>query len=221
MSAIGHDIDFTISDYVADVRAPTPSTAAELVTPDANDLSLMFDELVSQLSKLISVQISQRKTVVDHLRHRIRSPKREILEQQRQLNDLVNRLSLVQRNFLNTTSTRLEHSYRSLNQCNPTTHVNRLTIQITELAERLRRSTSNNLKHHQSQLTTMLRNLNAVSPLAVLERGYAVLVKPDDTEVGQIVHSVGEVTVGDELNARIADGTIQSTVTEVTERLQS
>jgi exodeoxyribonuclease VII large subunit len=163
---VGHETDFTIADFVADVRAPTPSAAAELAVPDQAELR--------QRVGLRARQIEQA------LRRRL-SLARQATDQQR----------------------------RALQRLSPQTQIEARRQQVDDLSQRAGRSLGHALALYHSQLAGLQARLAALSPLAVLERGYAI-VRQQDT--GAIVRQVEQVAPGDRLSVRVQDGEFGATV---------
>lgn len=164
VTGIGHEIDFTIADFVADRRAATPSAAAELVTPNQATLVQQFVQFENQLLREITKRLQYRAQQLDWLRKRLRHPGQLIQSQ-------IERLQ--------------------------------------SLSERLKRSMQQILKGKELNFKTMLRALDTVSPLATLNRGYAIVSKQQDK---QIVRSVHTVQTGDNLNIQISDGILNAKI---------
>lgn len=167
VSAVGHDVDFTIADFVADLRAPTPSTAAELVTPDGKDLGIRFDDYAMVLEKNLRAKASRDKTIVAHITRRLRDPQRELVNNLQKLNDLMHRLKRTQTQIIVDHESRLVQLRRALNQAKPSvtlehfhTKLNVAQSQLWQLTiaqGKVHRSRVNNSIEKLSQLDTQLR----------------------------------------------------------------
>ncbi len=168
VSAVGHEVDFTISDLAADQRAATPSAAAELLSPDSGEW----------LERLASLRRRMAETARRHIRR-----------QQTGLDALANRLAA-------------QH---------PGRRVKERAQRLDELEQRLTRGFRDVLARRRGAVEGLARALHAVSPLATLERGYAVVQRDRD---GAVVHSVGQVAVGETVSARLAEGIIRCEVLE-------
>jgi exodeoxyribonuclease VII large subunit len=188
VSAVGHETDTSISDYVADLRAPTPSAAAELLTPDRNQLSRRFDESRRQLVHRLQSRLQGHAQRLDELGERLRGqhPSRRLEQQRNQLEALDRRARVALRRQLATKRSALP-ALRD-----------RMATQIADLLPRRR-----------ERLAALARTLHAVSPLPTLERGYTVTL---DTRSGNSIRSVESIAVGDTLETVLADGRIRSTV---------
>jgi exodeoxyribonuclease VII large subunit len=159
ISGVGHETDFTIADFVADLRAPTPSAAAELAVPDISELAAVMSQVRSRLGGLIHKRIEQAKW------------------------DLRTRTQ-----FLGLLS--------------PTAILDKYRQQVDGLQMRLERGMEHLLERKNAQYGVLERQLNALSPKATLDRGYAILRNDD----GQIVRLVAQVKRGDHLSVQVSDG---------------
>ena len=162
VSAVGHETDFTISDFVADVRAPTPSVAAELVVPDVLERLNALRNLKRRLINLMQNQLQRINLFVVNLKNRLRHPRYYLAERMQRLDEIQRRLHLA-----------MQHQ----------------------------------LIHWQQRLSRIGVALDVVSPLATLERGYAVISKDD-----KIVKKIADVAVGDKVRARLVDGELRCQV---------
>ena len=162
VSAIGHEIDFTIADFAADLRAPTPSAAAELLVPDAAEIARGF------------------------ARHR-------------------QRIEQLLRRGLETRAQRLDHLLARVNAQRPQMRLARADERLHMLHRRLADRARGGIERRASRLGELVRTLHAVSPLATLDRGYAILF---ERASGGVVRSVTQATPGAQLRARVADGEI-------------
>jgi exodeoxyribonuclease VII large subunit len=183
ISAIGHEIDFTIADLVADLRAPTPSAAAELLVRDAAELRRRIERdrrvLATTLHRHLRA-LAQRLDH-DHVRLRMLHPGARLRAGRDRLRGLRMRLGI-------------NH---------PRSHVLQWREHLHGLSRRLRGATGARLQLAHSRSRELARALNAVSPLATLQRGYAILVNP---ATGEIIRSATQAPAGTSLHARVADG---------------
>jgi exodeoxyribonuclease VII large subunit len=215
VSAVGHEIDTTIADYVADLRAATPSQAAEIVSPDKNHLAQHIDVLQSQL----------HQHMVKHLQ--VASHNYQVLEQRllryhpnNRLNQQVQLRDELEIRLLNSISRQLEsakynqHALKArLEKATPQTKLTHASQNLQNLVTRLHSSQAKQLEFSEKQLAVLAAKLNATSPLAVLARGYSMTQKDN-----KVVNSVEQLSEGDNLITQFADGHIQSTVTQVSKR---
>ena len=216
VSAVGHQTDFTITDFVADVRAPTPSAAAELITPTREDLGQAFAERLARLARHMSQEIRYHRQAVLGLDRRLVHPATRMAQMAQQVDELEARMGRAWSSAAVERRAALAGAVRSLTFLDParTIHQRRrfLGFQATRLQERM----SHLLNQHSLSLSAGARALSAVSPLATLERGYAVLTREaTGGETGAPVISVVGVASGDKMRALLADGSLGVAVTAV------
>jgi exodeoxyribonuclease VII large subunit len=254
ISAVGHEIDYTISDFVADARAPTPTAAAQLVVPSKAELRRRLFELESTMSDALHLELSSHRQQLANFETRLRDP-RNLLRQLRQRLDagaeeltdaIVSRMRDSRRNLREfavhlkiPTAIAVEQRLRAGRLALRLAHVmgaranpyrialERHAAQFSEtnlrgpivlrranlnhLSDRLESVSRSMLENERSQLAADSRRLDAVSPLRVLERGYAVVVSARDARP---VTDAARVTVGDELLIRLAHGRLRARTTE-------
>jgi exodeoxyribonuclease VII large subunit len=207
VSAVGHEIDFSIADFVADLRAPTPSAAAELLVPDAVVVGRHLQQLQQRMVTLQQRQLQAQAQRVDHLLARLQTqrPQARLARDRERLLHLQHRLGTVLREQSQLRQTRLERLHARLLAQHPRTQLSLLARRLAEQDQRLRRAITYTLERQQTALRHAGHALHAISPLATLERGYAILFD----EAGQVVRSVAAVSVGDTVNARLTDGELK------------
>ncbi|MCH7982142.1 MAG: exodeoxyribonuclease VII large subunit [Proteobacteria bacterium] len=191
VSAVGHEVDFTIADFVADVRAPTPTAAAALVVPDRAEWISLVNRLAKRVARLGRRTLEDRAQTLDYMLRRMAAGiRRQIASNQQDV--------ALQRN--------------ALIQQSPAVRVERSIGRLRNIQQRLttagRRSISD-LKH---RLQLAMRSLHSISPLATLERGYAVVL---DADSGKALTDVSSVKAGSEIRARLHSGELLATVKEV------
>jgi exodeoxyribonuclease VII large subunit len=211
VSAVGHEVDFTIADFVADVRAPTPSAAAELLSPDADELAATLAGFEQQLLRSITQRISGGKTQVQSLRSQLRHPGSRLREQAQRLDELEIRLTLARANRARLSDHRLVLLAARLRQQNPGKDIGQKKINAAELVRRLQQQMLQQLAQQKSRLANSVQLLNAVSPLATLDRGYAIV--SDNKQ--RVVSAVDQISPGQSLFTRLANGTVESTVERI------
>lgn len=210
VSAVGHEIDFTIADLVADLRAPTPSAAAELLSPDQLDSLEQLQGLLQRFSNLAGQSLTWRKERLGWMARRLRRPDRRLQDHAQTLDRLELQLKRVLRNRLQQAAALLALQQRALIAVSPAQKLSQQRTQLTALSQRLAHSGRRHLDQAREQLASLSRNLNAVSPLAVLDRGFSISL----TESSQVVRQTTDVAPGQTLVTRLADGTVHSSVTE-------
>ena len=210
VSGIGHETDFTIADFVADVRAPTPSAAAQLVSPDQQSL---LQQLGAQLARL---RLGMQRQLSHATQHHAAAARRlqqthpgtRLHQQAQRLDELEQRMRLALGHSVRESQQQLAAVTARLQRVNAGQVVAQLTQRCTQLAQHLRRGMIDTLNHCNQRLALAQRALDAVSPLAVLGRGYALVVTPE----GQLIRQAVSLHVGDALDIRLADGRVQAIV---------
>ena len=212
VSGIGHEIDFTIADFVADARAPTPSGAAELVVPDRNAcldvLSRTSDRLLVAMRRELRTITSRFDAAASRLKRM--HPGARLLQQEQRLDDLEQRLTGAMRSALHHNRSRVSEAMSSLLQHSPERRVRDMGLKYETLSGRLQHAWKNRMARAEHRLTLAMRMLNTVSPLATLDRGFAIVTRGSD---GSLVTDAGSLRVGDEIQARVAKGSVRATVT--------
>ncbi len=213
VSAVGHEVDFTIADFVADVRAPTPSGAAELVVPDAADWLRAVGTLAARLTRLSGRIVEERAQSLDWLSRRLlrASPAGHVARQAERLAALTGRLAAATRQRLLGTRARVATARAELLRLSPALAVERLERRLGELRSRLVLANEQQRDRLSHRLELAMRGLNAVSPLATLDRGYAIVLDG----AGRAVTRAGDLKPGDEIRARLSKGSIVAKVSKV------
>jgi exodeoxyribonuclease VII large subunit len=205
VAAIGHEIDFTIADFVADLRAPTPSAAAELLVPDKADIERLLARQRSRLVHCVSRRLEMVAQKVDGTAARLQAqrPQARLARAEERASDLDRRLHAILRNGFEMRALRAARLRARLAVQHPQALLARRRERARMLGDRLRAAVSRSAERKALRLGELARTLNAVSPLATLDRGYAILF---DRESGRVVRSVTEVDANGALRARVADG---------------
>lgn len=210
VSAVGHEIDFTLTDFVADVRAPTPSAAAELVSPDSSAARERVETLKRQLHRRMQQDLARRAERIDMLSRRLPSPQRLLERAAQQLDELHARLSRQMQQTLQAQRMSLTQLQHRLSSRDPRQQLSLTRQRLQGLQRRLALPLPRTLKQTEKQLRALAQRLNVASPLATLERGYSITLKNREA-----VHSISGVAVGDTLQTRLSDGEVTSTVKSV------
>ncbi len=212
VSAVGHEVDFSIADFVADLRAPTPSAAAELLVPDAQDMLRHLRQLQQRLATLQQRRLQARSQRADHLLARLQAqrPQARLARDRERLAHLRHRLLAVLRERRQADRSRLERLHARLLARHPQQRLPLLQRRLAEQSQRLRQAMARQLERERHALQEAARTLHAVSPLATLERGYAILFAAD----GKVLRSARDAEPGSALRARLADGELPLRVRE-------
>ncbi|MEW8272960.1 MAG: exodeoxyribonuclease VII large subunit [Candidatus Thiodiazotropha taylori] len=207
VTGIGHEIDFTIADFVADRRAATPSAAAELVTPDQLEWQQRLHAVTRRLKQNQQQRLQQLQQHFSALlkRLQIQHPKRRLQQQAQRLDELSDRLSRQFHFNLLQKHQRIDRLHTRLARQTPEQRLNRLMQQTANLEQRLHRAVTQRLNREQTRFTQLGRDLHNLSPLNTLGRGYAIVSSPT---TNAIITDVAEVELGDELQARLHKGSL-------------
>ncbi|MDX1559792.1 MAG: exodeoxyribonuclease VII large subunit [Marinobacter sp.] len=211
VSAVGHEVDVTIADFVADLRAPTPSAAAEKISPDQSDWLKQLQEREFRLSNAVGLALKRLSTQLGHLSARLRDPRRELLEKAQRMDELEMRLRKAIRQRLTTVGVRNDHLHQRLVMQSPRRQLSDSQDALRRVSERLVSIMQQDLKQRRDNLEHAAQTLNVVSPLATLGRGYSI-VRDDN---GNILRDASSVEPGDTISARVARGEMTAKVTSV------
>ena len=214
VSAVGHEIDVTIADFVADVRAPTPSGAAELVVPDQQDWLRAVAAAETRLLRLGRRAVEAQAQTLDWLSRRLyaASPARRVERQQDRLRIATGRLVAGMRAELSGQRRLLLTQRSQLLAASPAIAVQRLLTRLAAARQNLAVAGRNWLGNRGHRLALAARTLHSVSPLATLERGYAIVT---DAKSGKILSDARQADTGDTIEARLASGRLRASVNEV------
>lgn len=205
ISAVGHETDYTVSDFVADLRAPTPSAAAELVVRDRRELERRLQYLKGRLENQVSTYLEEVRTDLSHLRKSLPDPRKRIEDYLLRLDDLV---SKSRRSLLWDFKRKSERSLylaQRLDLRSPSHTIRSLESSILEIRNRLSRNMRHAIEIRRQKLRGILGKLDSLSPLAILQRGYSITRK---VPFLQIVRNADEVRVGDQVEVKLHRGTL-------------
>lgn len=225
--AVGHETDFTIADFIADLRAPTPSAAAEMVSPDGAEWLANLNRLERTLTSAVVSKLRQEGTHVEHVSRRLRHPGSRLTDLHQRLDDLELRLRGAFRHYLSgfrfeQLEARLAHAMsRQIERAdsrihlagsrltNPLARIRMANARLEHIGATLTAQVRADFRHATQRLNSLRDSLDAISPEAVLNRGYAIV-----THDGQVVTDAGQVPPGATIVARLRQGRLVSQVTE-------
>jgi exodeoxyribonuclease VII large subunit len=214
VSAVGHEVDFTIADFVADLRAPTPSGAAEIVVPDRGDWLRAINTIATRIARQGQRTLENRAQALDWLSRRLvnASPAARLARQQDKLREVLGRLAAAIRHDIHAHGGNLFALHRTLLQASPAIRVQRAMNRAGELGQRLAAAGRRHIADADHRLRVTARALDTVSPLATLDRGYAIVT---DTATGKALTRASEVKAGNEIRARLAHGELLARISGV------
>lgn len=208
ISAVGHEVDFTIADFVADVRAPTPSAAAELVSPNQDEVAQQLHQLEQMFIRHWRQFTQSRMQKLEHLRARLQHPGSKLTAQMQTLDQLELRLARALRRQLQQAWVAVGNQGQRLQQVRPTKILAQHKQTIQYQTKRLRAAGKANMVRHQQHMQRSAERLNNVSPLNTLNRGYAIILDEND----HVISDASEVTVGQRLKAQLKQGALHCQV---------
>jgi exodeoxyribonuclease VII large subunit len=208
VSAVGHEVDTTLTDLAADARAATPSQAAELLVADAEARADALDHLRVRLERALDHRLAADQAALDRLRARLGTPQRLLGEQRRDVDDALERIEDVVRAGLAAKRSELGKLERRLAARHPSMVLAGARASLGPLAVRLGAAARRRLAAQRLQLGEAAACLDALSPLAVLGRGYAIA----QSASGAALRDAAEATIGDIVNVRVHRGTLVARV---------
>lgn len=213
VSAVGHEVDFTIADFVADLRAATPSAAAELLSQDMQHYVRHIQQLEQRSVRAWYTQLQVKKALIGHLQARLHplNPKRRIEQQSQQLDGLNERLLRSIQQGLRQHAQQQQSLLHRLQQQHPERDVQALKGTLTQLQDRLHHAMQAFVRQKQKQFVAQQQALHIVSPLNTLARGYSMTFD----EQHQLVRDAAQVQEGQQITTRVAEGQVVSRVEQV------
>ncbi|TNE49495.1 MAG: exodeoxyribonuclease VII large subunit [Deltaproteobacteria bacterium] len=208
LTGIGHETDFTISDFVSDKRAPTPSAAAEIAVTEEAEWREQIQEFEMRLTLAVRRIHQEQVLMLQSLRGMLRPPQRHLLQQRRKLESFQKQLEQGVRGRLQQENQRRKQLQHQLETYDPRTRLARYQQHNVALAHRLRHLMERLQQQQRHRLAQLAQRLNDLSPLAVLERGYALAYKEDQ----RLLRDASEAKVGETLTIRLQKGSVQTRV---------
>jgi exodeoxyribonuclease VII large subunit len=214
ISAIGHEVDFTIADFVADLRAPTPSVAAENAVPNQTVWYSKFQSLENQIHQQVQRHLSSYQQSINWLNKRLQlqHPGQQCQRHAQTLDNLELRLTRAINSKIEQYKNQINNQNNALHRHNPIEKITRYKEQQLYLSNRLNSAVKHKLDTLKAKFYSVTQTLNAVSPLATLERGYAIVTDPVTSKV---ISSSQKLSINDMLKTRLANGQIISQIKEI------
>ena len=214
VSAVGHETDVTIADFIADLRAPTPSAAAEMVSRNQQELLRQILSAQQRLGMAMDYFLANRSRRFTQIYHRLQQqhPQLRLARQQTALERLHQRMNVAIDGQLKRTSQRQSRLLQGLNQQNPQPRIHRAQTRIQQLEYRLAENVRSRLSATRERFGNAVTHLEAVSPLSTLARGYSVSTATD----GKVLKKVTQVKAGDVMTTRLEDGWVESEIKSIT-----
>ncbi len=211
VSAVGHETDVTIADFVADLRAPTPSAAAEIVSRNQIELLRRLQSQQQRMEMAMDFYIAEQQRRFTRIQHRLQQqhPQLRLARQQTTLFQLQRRLGEAMDQRLRVANRQQDRVLQRLNQQQPQGRILRAQQQMQQWQYRLQQGMEKQLNHNRQRFGNLAAQLEGVSPLATLARGFSVTT---DTQ-GQLVKKTQQLHKGDLLRTRLDDGWVESQVT--------
>ena len=212
VSAVGHEIDVTLADFAADYRAPTPSAAAEAVVPVLDELAERCGQLSARLQRTMQTCILIQRHRLDQALRTLQEMRFRLQAQSQRLDELADNLRQAVRVFLQRLDRNRTEGHHALLARGPQRRIQTSFVLLPQLVKRLEQETRRGLFSRRQTVAAQLTALDALSPLAILTRGYSVLYAVPS---GRVVRKASEVKVGDAIQARLSEGSLRCLVEDV------
>ncbi len=212
VTGIGHEIDFTIADFVADIRAPTPSAAAELVSPDQLEWHAKFSRLESRLATTMRQHLKNKATYLRLMSQRIQHPSLRLQTQAQRVDELEHRLRTRMNYLIEKKTANMANLMNLLMQHTPAHELAKIELKLTYLRNQLMTSRAALFAQKRKQLAQLSHNLNTVSPLSTLARGYSIIREKSS---GKLVTHLAHIKPADKIEAKLFQGKLLCHVEEL------
>ncbi|MDH5394695.1 MAG: exodeoxyribonuclease VII large subunit [Gammaproteobacteria bacterium] len=211
VTGVGHEVDFSIADFVADQRAATPTAAAELISPDRYQQLQKIAAVESRLSYLVQHKLQQKQQQLDWLNKRIRHPKERLQAIRNKINELQQRNIRSIYNLLAHSRSHITLLEAKIQQYEPSEKLQQLKMRYENINVRFMVSTRQLVATKKQKLHHLIHTLDALSPLHTLKRGYAIV----RNENSNVINSVNKIKNGQTIKTNFSDGYIFSTITDI------
>ncbi|PCN42649.1 exodeoxyribonuclease VII large subunit [Brevibacillus laterosporus] len=212
ISAVGHETDYTIADFVADIRAATPTAAAELAVPHYLEWLERIKQLDHRLARALQTQLQEKRTHLQRLQqsYGLKNPLRRVEERRQRIDEVTLRLSAMVKMKVVRKREQVSHVKKRLKQIRLERQVAERRGQVNRMESQLTQYMKQKTERSRQAWLSLVQHLDALSPLRVMQRGFSLSYK-DDT----LIKSVEGIEVGDQLMIRYQDGKIMTTVTDI------
>ena len=204
ISGVGHEIDFTICDFVSDLRVPTPTASAEVVTEFNFNLVDRLNDLKIDIHKAVLNFTENLNQKLQLLKSKLKSPKASLREKTQKLDNIEILFQKYQQMILSNKKSIINDLNSELNLKNPITKLNNITSKVDALSEKLNYILHQKLDNKRNNLDKLKKSINILNPLSILDRGYSIILNRQ----GSAVKSSKDVNKGENLKARLSQGTI-------------
>jgi exodeoxyribonuclease VII large subunit len=210
ISAVGHEVDTTLSDYVADLRAATPSAAAELVASDSSELLDKITTLEQRLIYAISRKNAAFLQQQHYIQHRLAQvhPEQQLRVQQQRYDELSLRLLNVIQRLMSQSSQQPKQLQQRLKQLSPARLISKQQNLVKQQQQRLINAMQNSLQYKRESFVHLIEQIQLVSPLATIARGYSITRSKNN----EVINSIAQVTSNDDISIQVTDGSIKARV---------
>ena len=205
ISGVGHEIDFTICDFVSDIRVPTPTAAAELITEFNFQLQDRFSEIELNLERNILQKIENLKLRIDNKKAKLKNPLTKLREISQSIDNIDLRLHQNQKLIIANYKNAINLLSKGINSFSPEKKLIDLNKQVVVFSDVLKKIISTKFKFFNNQLIELNKNVDMLNPLSILDRGYAIVTN----DSGKAIKSSKEVSRGELLKARLSKGTLE------------
>lgn len=214
ITGIGHEMDFTIADFVADLRAPTPTAAAQACVPDQNELKALFAEKKRILIKTVCRTLDYQQFRLDQLQKQLVHPQNKLNQNLEKLGFLKEKLSRSILNYLFLHESKINHLQNVLMYHSGQAQIQQWQQLLQQLNERLKRAVLQQLRFYETQFKQQVEKLQTLSPLQTLSRGYAIV----SNEQGHTLNDVRTLKIGQKVQTRLATGAFTSVIEALDEQ---
>ncbi len=211
ISAVGHEIDVTISDLVADHRAPTPTAAAQWIVQRLEELERRLTDGVQRMCVAFRARLEGHRTTLSNLESRLLDPRRRLVDWRLMVDERLDRLTRAMDNRFRLWHLNLDHLSERLGRVHPAKRLHDLHAHVQQAARKLMLSTKQDLERHRLRFLGISAQLESLNPLAILNRGYSVTYKLPE---GKLVRRADQLHPGDSVRVRLARGSFTATVSE-------